>query len=478
MYTLNFVLNPQAAQRVHDFLSCLSKFSENVTIEARRNRLIFATLNSSKSAYASFTLASGRFFDSYHFVERHGRSLPSAGEDSKFAFQLRVKALSAVFRQRYQDSKGGETSIEKCEVSIDDNPSRPECRLLVKLMCRHGVLKTYKLTYEEVEVMHAIFDKELAPHRWKIRSRLMKDYMDHFGNKTEQLDISSARQRVVLTSYTEKVASGREILKQPMQTSIVLDTSEFVEYSSPDELHIGISLKDFKAIVAHADSIHGTIAGYFSTAGNPLQLHYEHEGMSCEFTLMTLVDARPSTLEALDRIIPRPGPPISSGMRPSQYNNSGNGGNSGYSRYATQEQQRMNQDGEQFDDGLGYRPQTPPGPSAPPPAPVANPSPDSSIVLPTPRDSSIRPLFLDVSDEEDEEDELTSFDHGEDGGMDQRPTLGWDTSGHIDRPSTAAARDFTAPPREPDVESTASEEEPEPFVGPTQQVSLARGLFD
>jgi len=39
MVTLNFTLTPEAASRVHDFLICLAKFSDSVSIEARRDRV-------------------------------------------------------------------------------------------------------------------------------------------------------------------------------------------------------------------------------------------------------------------------------------------------------------------------------------------------------------------------------------------------------------------------------------------------------
>ena len=39
MVTLNFTLTPEAASRVHDFLICLAKFSDSVSIEARKDRV-------------------------------------------------------------------------------------------------------------------------------------------------------------------------------------------------------------------------------------------------------------------------------------------------------------------------------------------------------------------------------------------------------------------------------------------------------
>ena len=84
-----------------------------------------------------------------------------------------------------------------------------------------------------------------------------------------------------------------------------MDTVEFEDFTVEEELHITISLKDFKvfhphyscnmptdernsqAIIHHADSLSATISAYYSDPGRPLQVQYDRDGMDCEFTLMT-----------------------------------------------------------------------------------------------------------------------------------------------------------------------------------------------
>lgn len=83
-----------------------------------------------------------------------------------------------------------------------------------------------------------------------------------------------------------------EILKQPLQTSVAVDTLDFDEFSVEDRLHIGISVKDFKAIVTHADTLNASITASYSNPTRPLQLAYTEKGMQCEFTLMTIGDYR------------------------------------------------------------------------------------------------------------------------------------------------------------------------------------------
>lgn len=75
-----------------------------------------------------------------------------------------------------------------------------------------GVIKTYKLTYESIEVMHALFDKKIAKNTWSIPGNVLRDFIEYFGPKTEQLDIYSESGRATFTSYTEKIMEGKGMI--------------------------------------------------------------------------------------------------------------------------------------------------------------------------------------------------------------------------------------------------------------------------
>ncbi|KAL0264199.1 hypothetical protein SLS55_000145 [Diplodia seriata] len=253
MVVLDFTLRPEALAALHDALVCLAKFSDAVSIEARREKLSLTALNSSKSAYASFAFDSSSFFSSYKFAPA------AANVDGRFT-------------------------------------------------CR--VTKTYKLTYESVEVMHALFDKQSAQNRWQIHSSALKEAIDYFGPKTEQLDIYAENGRVTYTSFTEKISNGKgkpqarrqfpcrstdhlaEVLKQPLQTAVSLSTADFDHFAAAEQMHIVISVKDFKAIVTHAHHLRASVYAYYSQPSRPLQFSYGMAdiGVLCEFTLMTIGD--------------------------------------------------------------------------------------------------------------------------------------------------------------------------------------------
>lgn len=57
-------------------------------------------------------------------------------------------------------------------------------------------------------------------------------------------------------------------------------------------MHIVISVKDFKAIITHAETLRGPLTARFSYPTRPLQFSYRNSGIHCEFTLMTTGDYR------------------------------------------------------------------------------------------------------------------------------------------------------------------------------------------
>jgi cell cycle checkpoint control protein RAD9A len=65
--------------------------------------------------------------------------------------------------------------------------------------------KTYRLNYEAAEVMHALFDKTAAAQGWRISARVMREYVEYFGPKTEQLDLCASDSKFIFTSFTEKI---------------------------------------------------------------------------------------------------------------------------------------------------------------------------------------------------------------------------------------------------------------------------------
>ena len=253
------------------------------------------------------------------------------------------------------DPRQKEDSLDRCEVNVEDRPDQAAYRFKFKMIYMHGkvrvprmlvkpglltlfdivgVTKTYQLTYESVESMHALFDRNRATNQWKIQARLLREYVEYFAPKTEQLDIYPEEGRCTLLSFTEKIMRGKgpchpanisrslsvismcphsyvriETLKQPLQTAVSIDLTDFIEFNAAENLHIVINVKDFRNMVIHAETLKTIVAAAYSQPGRPLQFSYSAFGMRCEFTLMTIGESSNAATQGASRASTREPPP-------------------------------------------------------------------------------------------------------------------------------------------------------------------------
>ncbi|KAF7533071.1 hypothetical protein G7054_g7404 [Neopestalotiopsis clavispora] len=276
MPLLRFTLSEDGVGALREALACLNKFSEEVSLEATKDKLDLTAMNSSKSAYAKVSFATNRFFSKYHFEG-------AAQSRNKFFCKLYNRALLSIFRARSGDplhEHDKDTTIERCDVAVEDDPEKAS-RFVVKILCRNGMTTKYRLPFEVTSPVHAIFNTEEATNHWSMSSRTLRQLMDHFGPGIEYLDIhADDDQTVNFTCYTEKVAHGDAV-----------ERDEFDDFEvSEDSVHVVISVKDFRAITQHASPFNSEITANYSSPSRPMQLSYRGDGIKCEFLLMTVGD--------------------------------------------------------------------------------------------------------------------------------------------------------------------------------------------
>ncbi|KAK3938371.1 hypothetical protein QBC46DRAFT_390476 [Diplogelasinospora grovesii] len=290
MVLLNFTLSEEGVAVLHDALACIYKFSDDVCMEARKDKLTLTALNISKSAYVCFTFASNRFFSRYKFEG-------SAQYRERFFCQLYIRSLISVFRVRQggdPTARDRDPTIERCDVAIDDGPGK-KSRLVARIAYRNGITASHSLPFEVKAPTYAKFNKSEAGNRWAIASRTLRQLMDHFGPGIELLDINSDDEACIMnfTCFTEKVTkrganSNEAVLKKPLHTNIAVDMEEFDDIQVQDKLHIIISVKDFRAILQHAQTTSGELSSCYSEPGRPMKLSYGGDGVLYEFILMTI----------------------------------------------------------------------------------------------------------------------------------------------------------------------------------------------
>ncbi|CAI7579304.1 unnamed protein product [Penicillium manginii] len=292
MTSLTLSLGPLALVKLHDALTCLSKFSDTVAIEAEHS----VTRVDGRGSYQTQSQGPERFF-----------------------CQILIRALLSIFRGRVDRNK--DTAVERCEMEIHEDSNQAECRLTVKMICGLGelsqtsrvqrklnilgVIKSYKLTYEPAAIQHAVFDRSKTTNQWTADPRFLKQIIDHFSMSAEQLDICAEAGKATFTSFTTKITEGKEVLKYPVHTSVTCDRKDFEEFLIEENMHIAINLKDFKAVVAHAETANATVTARYTLPCKPMQLAYEFEGIRAEFTVMTRGEVDGEEVSSARAVIPQ-----------------------------------------------------------------------------------------------------------------------------------------------------------------------------
>ncbi|EEB06562.2 checkpoint clamp complex protein Rad9 [Schizosaccharomyces japonicus yFS275] len=262
-------------------LLALSKIDDAVHWQMKRNQITLAALNSSKSGFATACLRQG-FFEKYVFRPDPLQLTGFANETIEIKTQLRP--LLAIFKNKLFESSSHPANA--VAASVDDDTAmkrnvtveqasfklvtgRHNCNLTVKLSCKHGIVKTFRISYEQIESPHAMFDKANCHNTWTINSKVLRDLIEHFGQRTEELYLEAANDRLLLTSFTEEVVHNNDVLKQPTQTSVSIDGKEFEHVALTQGVPIAMSLREFRAAVSLADALGVDINAYYSTPNNP-----------------------------------------------------------------------------------------------------------------------------------------------------------------------------------------------------------------
>ncbi|KAF2963841.1 hypothetical protein GQX73_g9749 [Xylaria multiplex] len=446
MAVLKFTLSENGVNVLRDALMCLGKFSEEVSLEAERDKLVLTALNTSKSAYACVTFAANRFFSKYHYAG-------VAQYRDKFFCKLYNRVLLSLFRSRSGDplhEREKDTTIDRCDVIITDEPGK-KSRFVAQIVFRNGITTKYRLPFEVSPQVHAKFNKTEVTSNWAISSRTLRQLLDHFGPGIDYLDIHGEEETVNFTCFTEKAANNDEVLKKPLQTSIAVARDEFDEFNVEEEnLHIVISVKDFRAIVFHASILGLDVFANYSLPAKPMQLRYDGDGIKCKFLLMSVGErGTPSQRTKKTRTNAKmpPGPQL-----------------------------------EETVSRTGSHAPTP----APAPAPITpqsriNPIPSlrPPIERPSqrPPPATLESESLFVAQDNDEQWEPVNVDEDEEEEEDAR--LGWDTSGN---PNPSAMNMRTVMGNQPSAPQPARDHEFDPDLSqlePTQRLSQVRkfGLF-
>lgn len=207
-------------------------------------------------------------------------------------------------RLRRRRRGGREANGEEQKVFVDDGPAYPdddeavggiEAKLIMRLVCDHGVIRKHSLHLGTSEFNRADVDPETTPSGFTISSRTLRDWLDHFSismptsgsnasGGLSQLGWMFAKDHVKIKSW-EGPGNGNAGLS----TEITIDTEEFEDYGLIETRYLDdeatqqggnlgprvdltLPMKEFKATLVLAEQLSINLNMAFSEAGQPLTI--------------------------------------------------------------------------------------------------------------------------------------------------------------------------------------------------------------
>ncbi|XP_053306754.1 cell cycle checkpoint control protein RAD9A [Spea bombifrons] len=242
----------------------LSRIGDELYFEPLDDGLCLRSVNSSRSAYASFTFAP-LFFHSYE----------ATGESCHC--KAHMKSVVSVFRSLPSLEK----TVERCLISLNTTKSR----LVIQLLCKYGVTKTHNLSYQDCESLQAVYNPESCHNILRAPARLLLEAVVHFPPTLAEVTlIGSPCGRVTLRNYIEEEIDP----SKAMLTELSLSREEFLVFQVQKQSEITFCLREFRGLLFFAESTNLPVSIYFDSAGSPAVFSVDDTVLEAHFVLATL----------------------------------------------------------------------------------------------------------------------------------------------------------------------------------------------
>ncbi|NXD97890.1 RAD9B protein, partial [Chaetorhynchus papuensis] len=272
-------------------IHAIARISDEFCFDPVEKGLALRSVNSSRSAYACVFFSS-MFFQHYCWT---AVSQPCQKEKQlALPCKLIIKSVLPVFRC----VNVLERNVEKCSISTNPN----DHHITFQLLCRHGVVKTYNLTFQECDPLQAVFAKHMCPNILKVHSRLLADVMIHFPTSQEEITLSVTPMKVCFKSYTEEDTD----FSRTMLTEIQLSPEEFDYFQVGVDSEVTFCLKELRGLLAFSEATSVPVSIHFDRCGKPIAFSIEDLLLEASFILATLCEAEKEAASPESACCPQP----------------------------------------------------------------------------------------------------------------------------------------------------------------------------
>ncbi|NWX85923.1 RAD9B protein, partial [Nothoprocta pentlandii] len=255
-------------------IHAIARISDEFCFDPVEKGLALRSVNSSRSACA-YVFFSSMFFQHYCWAAvsescQKEKPLP-------LPCKLIIKSVLPVFRCINML----ERNVEKCNIYTNSN----DHHITFQLICKHGVVKTHNLTFQECDPLQAVFAKHMCPNVLKLQSRLLADIMIHFPMSQEEVTLAVTPMKVCFRSYADEDTAD---YSKAMHTEIQLNPDEFDYFQVGVDSEVTFCLKELRGLLAFSEATSSPVSIHFDVSGKPIAFSIDDMVLEASFILATL----------------------------------------------------------------------------------------------------------------------------------------------------------------------------------------------
>ncbi|OCF37047.1 hypothetical protein I316_00952 [Kwoniella heveanensis BCC8398] len=219
--------------------------------------------------------------------------------------------------------------------SSDDARVGIEAKLIMRLVCKHGVTKKHSLHLGSSDFLRANVDPDTTPSGFVIETRTLRDWLDHFSIVSSSgygaANHSSGGSNQLGWMFTQdevRIKSWEAMGGGGLSTEIKVDVDEFQDYEITEgRVDLTLPMREFKATLVLAEQLSATLNISFSEPGQPLtmtSLDKEFEEFSIFCAIATTICEAFTDVRGPHIDIKRSSSSLARSRNPSQASNNSN----------------------------------------------------------------------------------------------------------------------------------------------------------
>jgi len=267
----------------------LAKIGDDIYIEPQADSLTLRAVNSSRSAYATYSFEAS-FFSSIELgATKEG--------DEEERCKVTVRSLLLAFRSLSVLEK----TVESCRLETNVE----EDKLLLTLLCKHSIKKIFRIHLVDCDPVRAVYNTDDCNNRWTVQANVLHEAHGNFLVNQEEVTMHVGPHHFKINNYADECADE----KKRVNTELSMQPGEFQSYDIDQPASLTFCLKELKSLIGFSEPLGLAITASFTEGGRPLILTTDTAtGVSCVYVLATLASPDGLTASNLPRVANTPAP--------------------------------------------------------------------------------------------------------------------------------------------------------------------------